>query len=71
MNPNPELDRVFPLSAGSAERTTLRPPRLFGTVRVAPGFVMGNNAFIRTWPARRAPINAAPARQPSTAVPGG
>ena len=53
MNPNPELDRIFPLSSGSAERARLRAPRLFLGTRPLPSIVMGNRAFMRTWAARR------------------
>lgn len=54
MNPTPELDRVFPLSAGSSERARLRAPRLLSGFKITSGFVMGNRAFMRAWAARRA-----------------
>lgn len=54
MNPNPELDRVFPLSAGSSERARLRAPRLLSGTKITSSFVMGNRAFMRAWAARRA-----------------
>ena len=63
MNPNPDLERVFPLSGGSAERVSIRPPRIITATNLVPGFVMGNRAFMRTWAGRRAlrDLSAAPA----------
>jgi len=66
MNPNPELDRIFPLSSGSAERARLRAPRLFLGTRPLPSVVMGNRAFMRTWAARRIARQVA---EPSAANP--
>lgn len=60
MNSTPQLDRVFPLSGGSAERPALRAPRLGTLVRPNVGLVMGNRAFLRTWAARRAAAAAVP-----------
>ena len=54
MNPNPDLERVFPLSGGSTERVALHAPRIIATTQAIPGFVMGNRAFMRTWAGRRA-----------------
>jgi len=60
MNPTPELDRVFPLSAGSSERPRLQAPRVLSGIKVTSGFVMGNRAFMRAWAARRAKSGATP-----------
>jgi hypothetical protein len=54
MNPITQLDRVFPLSGGSAPRPALRPPRLGGIATVTPEAIMANRAFIRAWAFRRA-----------------
>ncbi|MDO8540945.1 MAG: hypothetical protein Q7S40_10960 [Opitutaceae bacterium] len=54
MNPNPDPDRVFPLSGGSSERAALRPPRLSVYPRYATVPIMGHRAFLRAWAARRA-----------------
>ena len=64
MNPATELDRVFPLSAGSSERPRLRAPLVLSGLKVSPGIVMGNRAFMRTWAARRAKILASASVRP-------
>lgn len=48
-----EIDHVFPLSAGSAQRPVLHAPRLTTNLAVTPGFVMGHSAFLRVCAARR------------------
>lgn len=53
MNPAQELDSVFPLSAGAAARPALRPPSLASLIRPNSGVVLGRNAFLREWSARR------------------
>jgi hypothetical protein len=75
MNPTPDLDRVFPLSGGSAQPPRLRAPNALPAFGGATSFVMGNRAFMRTWAARRIAAAArvancteqhlAPAGQPS------
>ena len=54
MKTTPDLERVFPLSGGSELRPSLRPPRLTALVKTAPGVVMFNRVFNRTWTGRRA-----------------
>ncbi len=66
MNPAQELDSVFPLSAGPAARPALRPPSLTSLIRPTSGVVLGRNAFLREWSARRAQLAAA-VRGPATA----
>jgi hypothetical protein len=61
MNPAHNLDSVFPLSAGSAARPALRPPSLASLVRPTSGVVLGRNAFLREWSARRLQLAASAA----------
>jgi hypothetical protein len=61
MNPTPDLDRVFPLSGGSAEPARLRAPHVLATINVTPALVMGNRAFMRAWAARRLAARASAA----------
>ncbi len=74
MKPHLELDRVFPLSAGSSERARLRAPRLSAGFRFSPvGGIMSNHAFLRTWAVRRAQLARAAHPLPSgdaSALPG-
>ncbi len=56
MKNNPDLERVFPLSGGSAQRPTLRPPRLATLVKIVPGVVLINRAFVHPWSGRRAGV---------------
>jgi hypothetical protein len=58
MNPAHDIDTVFPLSAGAAARPALRPPSLASLIRPAPGVVLGRNAFLREWSARRLQLAA-------------
>ena len=69
MNPTPELDRVFPLSGGSAEPARLRAPRVLASINVTPSLVMGNRAFMRAWAARRIAARASAASAASSAQP--
>ena len=56
MNVLNELDRVFPLSAGSPKRPALHAPRLTASLNLTPGMVWGHSVFMRAWAARRAKI---------------
>lgn len=53
MNPASDLETVFPLSAGSPPRPTLRPPRLPALVKATPGPDLDLRALARAWAARR------------------
>ncbi len=70
MNTPPDLDRVFPLSGGSALRPALRPPRLSTLVKATPGVMMGNRALLRAWAARRARALVGPANRTHAVGPG-
>lgn len=59
MNYPDPMDRVFPLSQGTAERALLRPPRIFLPTNVAAPAVLGHGAFMRAWAARRHALAAA------------
>lgn len=69
MNYPDPMDRVFPLSQGTAERALLRPPRMLLPGNAAPA-VLGHGAFMRAWAARRHALAAAakPAEAPHVAA---
>jgi hypothetical protein len=69
MQTTPELDRVFPLSGGSAERARLRPPQLALLINSTPGNVLGHRAFMRAWAARRAALAAAASARATASPP--
>ena len=66
MNLLRENDIVFPLSTGAVPRPALRAPSLSSIIRPVHGVVLGRNAFLREWSARRAQLAAA-VRGPATA----
>lgn len=69
MNTHPESDRVFPLSGGSPERPSLRPPRLTVHPRFGNAPLQGHRAFIRAWAARRAAVQPAGPARPADLMP--
>ncbi len=70
MNLHPDVEHVFPLSGGSFERPTLRPPRIFAHPRQTVGPVMTHRAFVRAWAARRAARLAAESAKTPAATSG-
>ena len=70
MNSTSDLERVFPLSGGSAPRPALRPPRLGASVGATPEAIMANRAYIRAWAMRRAQSVMLPSARKRVASPG-